>query len=55
MALPRTALASLAPGPLLLGSFSLELPLSPMGIFAIEVEHPLDMTVQRLHDRDPFH
>ena len=23
-----------------------------MGIFAIEIEHPLDMTVQRLHDRD---
>ena len=24
-----------------------------MGIFAIGIEHPLDMTVQRLHDPDP--
>jgi len=26
-----------------------------MGIFAIGIEHPLDMTVQRLHDPDPRH
>ena len=54
MALPRTASASPAPGRFLLGSLvSLELPLSPVGIFAIGIEHPLDMTVQRLHDPDP--
>ena len=46
MALPRTASASPAPGRFLLGSLvSLELPLSPVGIFAIGIEHPLDMTV----------
>ena len=26
-----------------------------MGIFAIGIEHPLDMTVQRSHDADPRH
>ena len=31
----------------------LELPFAPVGIFALGIEHPLDMTVQRLHDRDP--
>jgi hypothetical protein len=26
-----------------------------VGIFAIGIEHPLDMTVQRLHDSNPRH
>jgi hypothetical protein len=26
-----------------------------MGIFALGIEHPLDMAVQRLHDPDPRH
>jgi hypothetical protein len=26
-----------------------------MGIFAIGIEHPLDMTIERLHDTDPRH
>jgi hypothetical protein len=34
---------------------SLQLPLSPMGLFPLGIEHPLDMTVQRLHDPDPRH
>ena len=29
--------------------------LLPMSIFAIGIEHPLGMTVQRLHDPDPRH
>ena len=34
---------------------ALELPLSPVGIFALGIEHPLDMTVQRLHNADARH
>ena len=33
----------------------LELPFSPMGIFALGIEQPLDMTVQRFHDTDARH
>ena len=31
----------------------LEFPLPPMCLFAIGIEHPLDVTVQRPHDADP--
>ena len=34
---------------------SLELSFSPMGFFAIGIKHPLDMTVERLHDPDTRH
>jgi hypothetical protein len=36
-----------------LSLFSLELPLPPMRVFAVGVEHALDVAVQRPQDADP--
>src|ERR1700722_9001509 len=32
----------------------LQLPFSPVMLFAIRIEHPLDMTVKRPHHPDPY-